>query len=59
MSDATKIRTRYLEALEQDDYEVIPGATFVKAYLRNYATFLRLDADALVEEYRYGREPRT
>jgi cytoskeleton protein RodZ len=59
VSDVTKIRTRYLEALEQDDYEVIPGPTFVKAYLRNYATFLRLDADALVEEYRYGREPRT
>jgi cytoskeleton protein RodZ len=59
VADATKIRTRYLEALEQDDYEVIPGSTFVKAYLRNYATYLRLDADALIEEYRYGREPRT
>lgn len=59
VSDATRIRTRYLEALEQDDYEVIPGGTFVKAYLRNYATYLRLDADALVEEYRYGREPRS
>jgi transcriptional regulator with XRE-family HTH domain len=59
VSDVTKIRTRYLEALEQDDYELMPGTTFVKAYLRNYATFLRLDADALVEEYRYGREPRT
>ncbi len=58
VSDVTKIRSKYLEALEQDDYEVIPGSTFVKAYLRNYATFLRLDADALVEEYRYGREPR-
>lgn len=59
VADVTRIRTRYLEALEQDDYEVIRGSTIVKAYLRNYATYLRLDADALVEEYRYGREPRT
>jgi cytoskeletal protein RodZ len=59
VSDVTKIRTKYLEALEQDDYEVIPGSTFVKAYMRSYASFLRLDADALVDEYRYGREPRS
>jgi len=58
VSDVTKIRARYLEALEQDDYEALPGSTFVKAYLRTYAIFLRLDPDALLDEYRLVHEPR-
>ncbi len=49
--EATKIRTRYLQALEQEDYEVIPGSTFVMGFMRTYASYLGLDADALVEEY--------
>jgi cytoskeletal protein RodZ len=58
VSDVTRIRVRYLEALEQEDYEVIPGSTFVKAYLRSYATFLKLDADAVLAEYRRLYEPQ-
>ena len=54
----TKIRSKYLEALEEDDFEVLPGPTFVKGFLRTYALFLKLDADALVDEYRRGHEPR-
>jgi cytoskeleton protein RodZ len=49
---ATKIRSKYLEALEQDDFEVIPGSTYVKAFLRTYALYIKLDADEMVEEYR-------
>jgi cytoskeleton protein RodZ len=45
VSEITKVRAKYLEALEEDDYGVIPGPTFVKAYLRTYASVLRLDAD--------------
>jgi cytoskeletal protein RodZ len=52
VEDVTKIRSRYLEALEQDDFEMIPGSTFAKAFLRTYATYLKLDGDKLVEEYR-------
>lgn len=51
VEDATKIRVKYLEALEQDDFEVIPGSTYVKAFLRTYATYLKLDADELVDDY--------
>ncbi len=53
---ATKIRSKYLEALEQNDFEVLPGPTFVKGFLRQYAAFLKLDADALVDEYRRSHE---
>ena len=52
----TKIRGKYLEALETDDFEVLPGPVYVKGFLRSYATFLKLDADALVAEYRSMRQ---
>jgi cytoskeleton protein RodZ len=58
VSEITKIRVKYLEALEEDDYGAIPGPTFIKAYLRTYASMLRLDADSLVEEYRTSYERR-
>ncbi len=55
---ATKIRAKYLEALEEDDYEVLPGPTFVKAFLRTYASFLKLDPDELIDNLRLGVERR-
>jgi cytoskeletal protein RodZ len=58
VEDATKIRGKYLEALEEDDFEVLPGSTCVKGFLRTYAIFLKLDADALVDAYKSGFEPR-
>lgn len=58
VSEITKVRVKYLEALEQNDFGAIPGPTFIKAYLRTYGSVLRLDADALVEEYRSTYERR-
>ena len=58
VSEITKVRVKYLEALEQNDFGAIPGPTFIKAYLRTYASVLRLDADGLVEEYRSTYERR-
>jgi cytoskeletal protein RodZ len=58
VESVTKIRSRYLEALEEDDFSVLPGPTFVAGFLRTYAGFLKLDADALVEEYKRNHEPR-
>lgn len=58
VSEITKVRAKYLEALEQNDYKVIPGPTFIKAYLRTYASVLRLDPDELVDEYRSTYERR-
>ncbi len=53
----TKIRGRYLQALEENDFEVIPGPAIVKGFLRTYAVLLKLDADALIAEYRSTYEP--
>lgn len=55
--DATKIRSKYLQAMEQDDFEVLPGPTFVMGFLRTYSAYLGLDADAVVEEYRTAYAP--
>jgi cytoskeleton protein RodZ len=49
---ATKIRAKYLRALENEEWAVLPGPTYVKSFLRTYAEFLGLDAHMLVEEYR-------
>ena len=48
----TKIRTKYLRAMEQDEWEVLPNHAYAKGFLRTYAQVLGLDADALVDEYR-------
>ncbi len=57
VEDATKIRSKYLQALESDDFEVIPGPTFVRAFLRTYGEFLGLDTRILLDEYRSRFEP--
>src|SRR5918998_3918133 len=49
---ATKIRAKYLRALENEEWALLPGPTFVKTFLRTYADYLGLDARMLVEEYR-------
>jgi cytoskeletal protein RodZ len=54
----TKIRAKYLRALENEDFGMLPGATFVKSFLRTYAEFLGLDPHLLVEEYRIRHDPR-
>src|ERR1035441_1740326 len=52
----TKIRAKYLRALENEEWGLLPGPTFVKSFLRTYAQALGLDGKALVEEYRLSHE---
>jgi cytoskeleton protein RodZ len=52
----TKIRAKYLRALENEEWDLLPGPTFVKSFLRTYAQALDLDDKALVEEYRQSYE---
>ncbi len=54
----TKIRAKYLRALENEEWSLLPGPTFVKSFLRTYAQALGLDGKALVEEYRLQRGER-
>jgi cytoskeleton protein RodZ len=54
----TKIRAKYLRALENEEFGMLPGPTFVKTFLRSYAEVLGLDPHRLVEDYRARYEPR-
>ena len=54
---ATKIRAKYLRALENEEWGLLPGPTFVRSFLRTYADYLGLDSKLLVEEYRQRHEP--
>jgi cytoskeleton protein RodZ len=52
VEEDTKIRVKYIQAMENEDFEVMPGATFVKGFLRTYSEYLSLDADVMLDEYR-------
>jgi hypothetical protein len=54
----TKIRAKYLRALENDEFGMLPDRTLVKTFLRTYSDYLGLDAQLLIEEYRAQHEPR-
>jgi cytoskeleton protein RodZ len=53
--EATKIRGRYLQALENEDWEQLPGDTYTRAFIRTYGAFLGLDGERLAEEQRQLR----
>jgi cytoskeleton protein RodZ len=48
---ATKIRARYLRALEEEQFDTLPAETYVKGFLRAYAEYLGLDGQLYVDEY--------
>lgn len=52
LEERTKIRTRYLRALENEDWDILPGPTYVRGFLRTYADTLGLDPEDLVDDYR-------
>ncbi len=52
VEDATKIRMRFLRALENEEWDVLPGEIYVLAFLKTYASYLGLDGERLAEDYR-------
>jgi hypothetical protein len=58
IEELTKIRAKYLRALENEEWALLPGPTFTKGFLRSYAEALGLDARVLIDEYkRQWEEP--
>jgi cytoskeleton protein RodZ len=51
LEHATKIRGKYLRALEEERFELLPSHTYVKGFLRSYADYLGLDGQLYVDEY--------
>jgi cytoskeletal protein RodZ len=51
----TKIRVRYLQAIENEEWDQLPEDTYTRAFIRTYARFLGLDGDRLAEDQRRSR----
>jgi cytoskeleton protein RodZ len=54
---ATKIRAKYIRALEEEEFEVLPSGTYIKGFMRAYADFLGLDGQLYVDEYNSRHVP--
>lgn len=52
----TKIRAKYLRALENENWAALPGPTYIRSFMRTYADTLGLDGRMLVEQYRLSHE---
>jgi cytoskeleton protein RodZ len=48
----TKIRVRYLRALENEEWDVLPGGSYTRSFIRTYGSFLGLDGERLADEFR-------
>lgn len=55
---AISIRVLYINAIEEGNYEIIPGEVYLKGFIRNYANFLGLDGKKMVDAYREAQTPR-
>lgn len=51
VSKAVYIKTKYLSALEEENFAAIPGEVYVKGFIRAYASYLGMDGEALVAQY--------
>ncbi len=54
-AEDTRIRDKFLRALESGDYQTLPGAVYTRGFLRNYADYLGLDPDALITQFQAER----
>lgn len=54
---ATKIRIRFLRAIENEEWEVLPGGAYTRGFIRTYANYLGLDGERLADEYRHSAGP--
>lgn len=59
ISASTKISVRFLEALESNDFSILPGGIFTRGFIRSYARYLGLDGDHVIAEYQLLVQPRS
>lgn len=52
IEEATRIRPRFLRAIENEEWDVLPGGVYTRGFIRTYAAYLGLDGDRLAEDYR-------
>jgi cytoskeleton protein RodZ len=52
VEEDTKIRVKYIQAMENEEFDVMPAGTYVRGFLRTYSVYLGLDPDVILDEYR-------
>ena len=52
VAEATSIRVLYLEAIESEQFNQVPGEVYLKGFIRNYANYIGLNGPAMVEKYK-------
>jgi cytoskeleton protein RodZ len=57
VEEDTKIRVKYVQAMENEDFDIIPSPTYVKGFLRTYSEYLGLDSRMILDEYRSRYSP--
>ena len=57
IAKGTSIRALYIEAIEKGEYGQLPGTVYAKGFIRNYANFLKMDADAVVRQFMEENHP--
>ena len=57
IEEATSIRALYIEAIEEGNYDKLPGDVYTKGFIKNYSTFLNLDAESLTKQFVEERTP--
>ncbi|MCX6812462.1 MAG: helix-turn-helix domain-containing protein [Candidatus Berkelbacteria bacterium] len=55
---STKVRAKYIEALEREDFELLPSDIYVRGFLATYSQYLGLDAEKTWEEYQLEKRGR-
>jgi cytoskeletal protein RodZ len=53
IEDMTKIRSRYLEAMEAGDFHLLPGGVYTRAFIRSYAAHVGLDTQDIMARYHH------
>ncbi|HSS03972.1 MAG TPA: helix-turn-helix domain-containing protein [Solirubrobacterales bacterium] len=54
---AIKIRIRYLQAIENEEWDALPGGAYTRGFIRTYAFYLGLDGERLADDYRRSTAP--
>ncbi len=52
VEEATRIRVRFLRAIENEEWDVLPGGVYTRGFIRTYAGYLGLDGERLAEDFR-------
>jgi Helix-turn-helix domain len=57
VESAIKIRARYLQAMENEEWDALPGGAYTRGFIRTYASYLGLDGERLADDYRRSTAP--